>query len=231
MKIEKSHLSLLLFLALVSIVRAEELPWGAFYGQGDPKTKAISLTFDDGPNPATPKFLELLKEENIRATFFMLGSQAEAHPKIAKAVAEAGHEIGNHTQRHISYQGFQGDGPAKLREEIDHAEKAIQSATGVRPDLLRMPHGFMRSWVKEVAKEKRLVIVHWTYGSDWLKTPKDKMVEEYRAQVRPGAIFLFHDGAGSRETTLACVRAVIAEAKKKGYQVLPAGKLLGLTKE
>ena len=215
--------------AICTLHSAMPLEWGSFYGQADSKTKAIALTFDDGPNPSTLKVLELLKEENIKATFFMLGSQAEVHPTIAKAVAQAGHEIGNHTYRHVAYHGFQGNAPEKLRLEITRAESAIQVATGVRPQLLRMPHGFMRSWVKEVAKEKQLIIVHWTYGSDWQKIPSEKMARDYTAQVRSGSIFLFHDGAGSREATLASVRAVISEARKKGLAIVPAGTLLGLS--
>ena len=105
---------------------------GKFYYQGKTQEKVIALTFDDGPGKFTLPLLDLLKQHNIRATFFMEGSQVEEYPEIAKQVVADGHEIGNHTYIHFDYHKAKNAAPERLAHELAQTEAALQRAAGVQ---------------------------------------------------------------------------------------------------
>jgi peptidoglycan/xylan/chitin deacetylase (PgdA/CDA1 family) len=92
-----------------------------------------------------------------------------------------------------------------------------------------MPNGYDKPWVRQLAGKLGYTLVNWTYGSDWSKTPEDRMTAEYLKAVKPGAILLMHDGGGKvREKDLRIVEAVLAEAKKKGLKPVRLDELLGI---
>ena len=199
---------------------------GKFYYQGNTKDKVIALTFDDGPGRFTVPILELLKNHNIKATFFMEGTMIETYPEIAKMVVEAGHEVGNHTYAHFNYHSVKNALPERLAHELDQAEAALQRATGIRTKVVRMPHGYYKTWIMPVLKQKGYALVHWSFGSDWLlKKSAEQMASEYIAAAKPGAVFLFHDGGRRREKTLHAVTAVIETLQGKGYRFIPASEM------
>ena len=230
-----------IFLILTSgYLSAFEFQPGQFYASGPKDKKMISLTFDDGPGPHTEKFLALLDEYNVKATFFMNGKKVEQRPEIAKKVKNEGHEIGCHTWDHINYNNRLRDlmkentsavalkmVKKELREDIKRTQSMIEKVIDHSIFFLRMPHGIDRPWIKEVAKETGFVIVNWTLGADWTKESIENLEETYRKAVRPGAILLFHDGWGKSSKSLTLSRAALEEAKEKGYKVVPLGELLG----
>jgi peptidoglycan-N-acetylglucosamine deacetylase len=204
---------------------------GKFYWQGNTKEKVIALTFDDGPGRFTVPLLEFLKKNNIKATFFMEGSQIEVYPEIAKQVVEAGHEIGNHTYHHFNYGLAKNAYPDRFVHELKQTEAALHRAAGVNTKVVRMPHGALtksnRHWLLPTLKDHGYALVHWSFGTDWLmKKPADQMIREYIAAAKPGAIFLFHDGGRKREKTLQVVIAVVEDLQKKGYRFTTAEELL-----
>lgn len=217
---------------------------GSFVTSGPPTSKRISLTFDDGPGPETTQLLELLDQYNVKATFFMLGEQVKYRPAIAKSVAQRGHEIANHTTRHINYLsryralegefGTDTEAPQKaamqvrreLLEDMKDSKSFIENKTGATVKLCRMPHGVDRPWVNDAAKEAGLVMVNWTYGADWLETPEAELEKSYVSEIKPGAILLFHDGGKNRKKTLRLTETVIKAAKERGYEIVPVGELL-----
>ncbi len=203
---------------------------GRFYHTGNTKEKVIALTFDDGPGPFTPAVLELLKAHNIRATFFMEGSQIESYPKIAKQVIDAGHEIGNHTYNHFNYGLAKNAYPDRFVHELKQTEAALIRAGGTQTKVVRMPHGALtksnRHWLLPTLKEHGYALVHWSFGTDWLlKKSGEQMAKEYIAAAKPGAVFLFHDGGRRREKTLEAVTTVINTLEKDGYRFIPSEEM------
>lgn len=189
----------------------------------------FALTFDDGPGAVTEELLALLAKRGAKATFFMLGASVRARPGVAKKVQDAGHLIANHTDSHKNWFkiGKGADRERVLAAEVKKAEEAIVKATGFRPAILRMPNGYDRPWVREAAKKLGYRAVNWSYGSDWTKTPEEKMTEEYRKATRAGSVLLLHDGGGrNREKTLRITAAVLDEAQRLGLESVRLDALL-----
>ncbi len=192
----------------------------------------------------TDKFLELLERYQVKATFFVLGELAGYHPEIVKKAEAQGHEIGSHTYNHINYKAKYkeiwtkameqrreekeavAEAKATLLIDMQKADLAIRKAVGHRITYCRMPNGIDRPWIKEAAKEMGYTLVNWTYGADWTPEDYEKLLPGYLRAIKPGAILLLHDGGRNRAKSLALTEAIIQEAQKKGFEVVPVGKLL-----
>jgi peptidoglycan/xylan/chitin deacetylase (PgdA/CDA1 family) len=205
---------------------------GNFFAEGGHKKAEFSLTYDDGPGYITGDLLKLLDRYNAKATFFLTGDSVRRHPGMAAAECAAGHLVGSHTGKHEFYPkvGKRPDREKILEKELDAAASAISDAAGVKPVFLRMPNGYDRGWVRKVAGEKGYILVNWTYGSDWTNMPEEKMAGEYLRNLKPGAIFLMHDGGGkTREKTLRITEIVLKEAASKGLKPVSLDVLLEIT--
>lgn len=219
-------LSVLSVLAAVGLLVMAVLPYGNFYGvvQNTIPTdkKVVALTFDDGPYPPyTQELLKVLAAENVKATFFMVGANAAAHPELARQVAQAGHVIGVHTLNHIDLQKLD---KKQQSYQIAVGKMVLQQLTGVEPHLFRPPHGF-RDWqVLDIAKHAGLKTVNWSVLSkDWLNPSAQEIATRTLAQVKPGSIILLHDGDSpynkeSRANTVQAVKIIIKELKAQGYE-------------
>lgn len=204
---------------------------GKFFSSGDPKKAEFALTFDDGPGYITEDLLKLLEKHGVKASFFMVGNYARQYPDRVRKVAEAGHLVCNHTDTHMFWPktGRSPDHKAILKKEIERAAAAIEKAAGVRTTVLRMPNGYDKPWVREVAAGLGYTIVNWTYGSDWTKLSEEKMTAEYLRAVKPGAVLLLHDGGGKAKVkNLRIVEAILAEAAKKGLKPVRLDEMLNL---
>nr|WP_255550887.1 polysaccharide deacetylase family protein [Granulicella sp. dw_53] len=133
------------------------------------RPRQVALTYDDGPNDiATERLLEVLARENVRATFFMIGSFVRQRPQIARAVAAAGHVIGNHTMTHpwLPWQSA-----ARIHQELADCNAALEDTLGTAVRLFRPPHGARRPYVLRAARELNLTTVQWNIiVSDWKPT-------------------------------------------------------------
>lgn len=219
---------LLLFVAAWAGVAAASPAPGEFITHGPRKGKRVALTFDDGPGPYTERVLEILKRSGVRATFFMNGDQVATRPKLARKVFEAGHEIGDHTYNHIDFHTYDREDKAdRLRQEMRLSKKAIQKAVGTTPKLCRMPYGFVRPWVREIARHEGYALVNWTFGNDWHSIEPEAKRRDYLKAIRPGAIFLMHDGGARRQGTLFVLEGLLEELKRQGYEAVTVGELLG----
>ena len=200
---------------------------GRFYYFGRTTEKVIALTFDDGPGPITPDVLRLLKEHHIRATFFMEGTQVEEYAPIARQVAEAGQEIGNHTYWHFNYHKLKNATSARLVHELRQTESTLRRALH-QPEfhtkVVRMPYGyFNHTWLLPTLKKEGYALVHWSCeGEDHPEWTVEQMTAKYVAYAKPGAVFLFHDGGRHRQKTLSTVTSVVETLEKKGYRFIPA---------
>ena len=172
---------------------------------------AVYLTFDDGPIPeATPFVLDVLKEHNIKATFFMVGDNVRKHPLIYERVKAEGHQIGNHTFNHIS--GFKHS----IKTYSDNAEKAN---TYLHSHLFRPPHGWMR--LTQYARlRKKYRIVMWDLVtrdySKWM-TAED-VLNNVKRYTRNGSIITLHDSLKSIEKLKTALPQAIIWLKEQGYE-------------
>lgn len=218
------------FIIITFISISYSVEFGSFFAECPDKSKRyISLTFDDGPGASTEKILEILKTYNIKATFFMQGLQIYLHPEIAKKVFQDGHEIGSHTWSHYNFYKYHGSDYTKLlMNDIEKTEEIFQKYFKFKPILLRMPHGYVKKWVRDIAKEKEYILINWSFGCDWKNIKKEDMLNHYIDNIKPGAIFLFHDGGKNREKTIYILPSLIKEIKKRGYEIVTVGEMIGI---
>lgn len=172
---------------------------------------ALALTFDDGPGEDTPQILSVLKEAQVRATFFLCGANVERDPGMARRIADEGHEIGNHT---YSHPRLLGRTPGKILWEIDRAQKVITYHTGRKPELFRPPYGLRWFGLFPILARQQIRAVMWSVnGRDW-KTDSEQITQRVLRQAHPGAIILLHDGLppgekGNRKATVDALPVIL----------------------
>lgn len=202
--------------------------FGPVVGRG-PHRRVAFLTFDDGPNPGvTERVLEVLDREAVPATFFMVGRHVERHKDTARAVARAGHEIGNHTYSHLKLHRV---GPRRAAEEIRRGHEAIAEITGVVPRSFRAPHGYRSPFVAGAIAPFRYRVFGWTFGVwDTARPGAETIRTRVRTGLKPGSILLLHDGdgydpLGDRWQTAAALEGIISDLKAAGYRLAPLAEL------
>lgn len=161
----------------------------------------IALTIDDGPDPGvTPQVLELLARHGVRATFFVIGAQAERYPELCRDIVRAGHAIENHTQRHrhnFALMGVKG-----ITQELQAAQATLTAITGQHPLFFRAPAGFRNPFLDPVLSRLGLQLVSWSVrGFDTRVGDAGQVTAKLLAGLRPGAILLLHDGNAARTPT------------------------------
>jgi peptidoglycan/xylan/chitin deacetylase (PgdA/CDA1 family) len=190
---------------------AEEQPMRYIHGR-----KAIALTIDDGPSPAyTPQVLSLLHRYGITASFCMIGVNVAAYPGVARAVADAGHMIVNHTQHHHNLAVMW---PAGVADEMDFATEAIHRATGRVPDMFRAPYGAWSPTVLERCWRTGMTPLGWSVDPrDWARPGVTSIIQNIMRNTRTGSIILEHDGGGDRSQTVAALSVVLPRLLDAGY--------------
>jgi peptidoglycan/xylan/chitin deacetylase (PgdA/CDA1 family) len=184
---------------------------------GKARKNVIALTIDDGPHPDwTPQVLDLLAENEVRATFSLVGEQAQAYPKLARRIARAGHRLCNHTMTHP--QPFGARPTAAIRREVVDAQSAISDAAGKEPELFRSPGGDWTEAVLDVAQELGLTPVGWSFDPrDWA-LPGATAIEATLLSAVAGDILLTHDGGGNREQTVVALQSVLPQLREAGLR-------------
>ncbi len=203
---------------------------GTVYWRGSADQPEIALTFDDGPSRYTPEILAILKENNIPATFFVMGKQAERYPEIIKQIAAEHHEIGNHTysfpaRKFKFFSDVQESQVAKTQEVIEHL---VQKT----PRYFRSPGGQMGRCFRNYIRKHNLQVVN---GSLPIPPPGKSAEEQLRViktTLRPWAILILHDGddgypeSGRPKSTVELLPKLIEEVEKSGYRIVPLSRLL-----
>lgn len=187
----------------------------------------IALTFDDGPNPeTTPQLLQMLRERNIKATFFVLGNMVAKHPEVLKMIADEGHEIGSHSWSHPQLTRIS---QAAVDKELGNTSEAIFQVTGKKPIYLRPPYGSMKPALRTYIEDTYgLTIVNWAVDpNDWKNRNSQAVYEAIMAQVKPGAIVLAHD---IYPTTVAAMPRVLDDLIAKGYKFGTISDLVAMDK-
>ena len=149
----------------------------------------IALTFDDGPSAAwTPVLLDGLKERGVKATFFLIGENADKNPEIVKRMAEEGHLIGNHTYHHVELTKVSEN---EARLELADTSAVIVRITGKEPEYMRPPFG---AWQRKLEREIQMLPVLWTIDPlDWTTENQDEIVNKVVTEAEENDIILLHD--------------------------------------
>ncbi|SFL63328.1 polysaccharide deacetylase family protein [Pelosinus propionicus] len=223
-----------IFLTLSAVLPENDV-FGRVFSNTKTTQKVVALTFDDGPYPPyTEQVLDVLKEYNVPATFFVVGKNVEKYPELVKRIADEGHQLGNHTYHHIDLLKANRK---VIAEEIDNTNQAILAAAGIKPRLMRPPHGFRDPVVMEMMAERNLKVVEWSVMSrDWTNPGVDVIVERTVKGVKNGSIILLHDGDGitsqdSRMQSVEAARRIIQILSKQGYTFVTVDEILEKTED
>lgn len=185
--------------------------------------KCIALTFDDGPSPYTDRLLQILRNDDARATFFLIGNKVAANPGGARRIADAGMEIGSHTWEHPNMTSIP---PEAIASQFTRANDAIAAATGRRPTLYRPAGGLSNAQVRQTAAQLGMAEILWdVIPFDWANDANTAATRQVlMAQIKPGSVVLFHDTYSS---TVDLVYQFIPVLKANGYHLVTVSEMLG----
>jgi peptidoglycan-N-acetylglucosamine deacetylase len=199
----------------------------ATYAQARVDQPYIAMTFDDGPSAEnTPRLLEMLKQRNIKATFFLIGQNVVSNPDLVRRILAEGHEIGNHSWTHPQLSKLSDD---RVTAEITQTQDAIKEASGFTPTLLRPPYGAItprqREWIEN---RFGLNIILWSVDPfDWKRPGASVITQRILSQARPGAIILSHD---IHKQTVDAMPATLDALIAKGYKFVTVSQLIAMNK-
>ncbi|KRD23039.1 deacetylase [Streptomyces sp. Root264] len=184
--------------------------------------KCIALTFDAGPSENSARLLDILKERQVPATFFLLGKgHIDRHPELVRRMAAEGHEVASHTWDHKILTRIE---PEKIREELQRPNDEIERLTGRRPTLMRPPQGRTDETVHEICRELGLAEVLWTVtAKDYTTTDPALIQRRVLAQADRDGIILLHD---IYDGTVPAVPGIIDALKERGYVFVTVPQLL-----
>lgn len=218
--------SLLLLFAVYSIV----LGWGVFdigsqffmpsFWKG--KQGEVSFTFDDGPHPdVTPKVLDVLREANVKAAFFVIGKNAEQHPELVRQIVDEGHVVGNHTYNHAYVFS-----KAAAEKQVIEGQEVIEKIIGKKPAYFRPPFGVMNPKIANAVKKEKCAIVGWDLRSqDGRIRTKEATVKRVKAHLKKATVLLFHD---TNPTTPKALREIIHLCNENGMKIVSLPEQSGI---
>lgn len=243
-------LALVAALALIGFIAYElfEQPTNQIFGrtvtQGPANERVVALTYDDGPNPPyTGRILDVLEEEHVHATFFLVGRAAHAYPTVVQREVRDGDAIGNHTwdHRHLIMMRR-----TQVRASLQQTDAAIYAAAHVHTRLMRPPFG-ARDWiVMQVARKLGYTVVMWDVplARDWEYPPARVIAQRILPHVSDGAIIVLHDGnrgqlcaanhlpphVCDRRSDIEATRLIVENLKSQGYRFVTIPELITLRK-
>jgi len=185
--------------------------------------KVVALTFDDGPlSPSTPQILAILKEKDVKATFFVVGERVKQFPALVRQEVAEGHEVGSHT---FSHPKLTIQSKKQIANEIISTEKVI-SEVAPQPNLFRPPGGFYNDTILQLARDRGYLIILWSIDTDdWRYPPVGDIVNSAIKDIKPGSIILLHDGKYPSSTPEA-LGFIIDSLKSRGYEFVTVSELL-----
>ncbi len=191
------------------------LPGSGLYYHGPPNSNKVALTFDDAVHPMyAPLVLDALQRAGVRATFFVIGRNAEAYPYFVRDLARAGHELGNHTYHHVRLVGLSEE---VMREELLRTNQLLQGLTGQPVRFFRPPGGRYDAQVLRVAKSVGLTTAFWTDDPGDFNNPGSRTIERRTLRfLRQGGIVLLHDNA---QETLPILVKLAEDARSRGLEL------------
>ena len=184
--------------------------------------KVCSLSFDAAwGNEDTQQLIDILGKYDVKATFFVVGEWVDRYPESVKALADAGHEIMNHSDDHPYCTKLSAD---QLKAQLDACNQKIQAITGVSPVLFRPPYGDYNDKVVSTVRDCGMYCIQWDVDSlDWKDPPPEKITARVLERVTPGSIVLFHNAA---KNTPQALPEIIEGLIREGYSIVPISQLI-----
>lgn len=192
---------------------------GVMNEEEDMDTPKIAITFDDGPDPyCTEQLLDGLKERGAKASFFVMGKQAEAYPELIRRMQAEGHLIGNHTYSHIQ---LGKNNRETFKKELIKTNELLRGITGEEPQYVRPPYG---SWDKSFETELTMIPVLWTIDPmDWCSSDVNGIVRKVTEKAEENAVILMHD---EYESTVTAALEIVDILQKQGYEFVTVDEIL-----
>ncbi len=188
----------------------------------DTSDKKVSISFDAAwGNEQTKTLLETLEKYKVKSTFFLVGDWVRKYPDDVKAIAKAGHDVGNHSNTHPYMTQISMD---KMREEIETCSTEIEKLTGKKPTLFRPPYGDYDNNVVDTVNGLGMYCVQWDVDSlDWKGLSAEEMCSRIKGNIQSGSIVLMHNGG---ENTPSALPMIIEAIQELGYEIVPISELL-----
>ncbi len=193
----------------------------------DNESKRVAITFDDGPDKHfTPQILDILKEYDTKATFFVLGSNAKKHQNVLKRIDEEGHVVANHSWSHKNFTKISRN---TIIKELHRTDELIQEVIGKSYSLFRLPYGAFNQRALKTVAEQGFHNIYWSIDPrDWSGNSPKKILDNIRANIEPGAIILLHSfgSAKSIPNTIKALPQIIEFLQEQGYEMVTIPDLL-----
>jgi len=223
--------AVLLIIAAASLWQVSKSRTFQFFGRLVPRVetnqKVVALTFDDGPEPkATTELLQILSQENVHATFFVIGGALEQHPDEGKTIVASGHELGNHS---YSHERMLLVSPSFVKQEIESTDKLIREAGYQGEILFRPPYGKKLFTLPYYLSQHGRTSITWDLEPDSfpaIASDADKITDYVLSNARPGSIILLHVMYSSGKEGMKAVPKIIQGLKAKGYSFKTVSELL-----
>jgi peptidoglycan/xylan/chitin deacetylase (PgdA/CDA1 family) len=193
--------------------------------EGPPGRNQVALTFDDGPEAETLAFLDVLKEKDVEATFYVVGQLIPGNEAILQRAVAEGHSVGNHTLHHENV----AEGGPLAKAEVNPTTRMITQATGLRPCTFRPPYGAYDTPLENFLKQEDLEMIRWNIDTqDALGALPETIFQEVKLNLQDGSIILMHDGGDNSQNTLSVLPRIIDYIRKQGYELVTIPEMLGL---
>ncbi|MFS0837316.1 polysaccharide deacetylase family protein [Paenibacillus sp. 1P03SA] len=205
-----------------------------FRMRGTSQGKKIALTFDDGPDlKYTPQVLDILKKNQVKATFFVIGSRARAHPEMIGRMVREGHVVGNHSYSHPFMPKLTA---SEFSSQIMRTQDIIKQLAGYTPRLVRPPYGAINEEQVRWMSDHRLLVINWDVDSlDWKGLSGKQVYHNIVDNARAGSIILQHSAGGNDKHdlsgTVSALPDLIRSLKSSGYKLVTVPDLMGISKD
>ncbi|MHC1685211.1 MAG: polysaccharide deacetylase family protein [Clostridiaceae bacterium] len=200
--------------------------FGGIVNKIDTEEKVVALTFDDGPSEKVDTILSILESENVKATFFLIGSEIKQYPEETKKLIESGQEIGNHT---FSHNRMVFKSPSYIKKEIEDTDNLIRELGYTDPIQFRPPNGKKLLFLPYYLNEHNRKTILWDLEPNSypeINSSSEKIVEYVVNNAKPGSIILLHPMYDEDGTTIDSIKGIIEGLKSKGYEFKTVNEIL-----
>lgn len=192
--------------------------------------KVVALTFDDGPSePYTQQILDVLNKNNVKGTFYVLGGNAKAYPKIIKEIMKDGHELGSHSMNHTMMKNRSVDA---IYNDLNSVDTILRNLGYQKEITFRAPFGITSDNLRTaLAKLNKRQVLFTFLAQDWTPISAQQIHDNVMKQLKPGLIITLHDGGKRRDNTVKATQMLIDSLKKQGYRIVSISELLSLNNQ